>query len=146
MAEAVKLQAHQPLIVEDEDDFISGTRGPYARRSALPPGVETLELRGPFFFGVANLLVDVMGRIGNFPRAFILVLRDVPLVDATGGGALKDFAAHCRRHRTMLVLCELQPAARATLTKMGVIPQENVHLAASYEEALTLSRPGTVVP
>jgi SulP family sulfate permease len=137
MAEAVQEQTHESLLVEDEDDFAPAAGSAYDRRRDLPPGVETFELRGPFFFGVANLLGDVLDRIGAPPRLFVLVLDQVPMIDATGIGALRSFADRCRRDGTRLALVGLRPAARQTLEKMGVIPRDDVLLAATFEEALS---------
>ncbi len=136
MAEAVQQQTYERLIVDDEDDFAPAAGSAYDRRRHLPPGVETFELRGPFFFGVANLLAEVLDRIGPPPRLFVLVLREVPIVDATGVGALRTFADRCRRDGTRLVLVGLQPSARAAMEKMGVIPCSDISLATTFEEAL----------
>jgi len=136
MAEAVQQQTQQRLLVEDEDDFEPAAGGAYDRRRNLPPGVETFELRGPFFFGVANLLGDVLDRIGQPPKLFVLVLREVPIIDATGIDALRSFADRCRRDGTRLVLVGLQPSAREALERMGVIPRDDVSLATTFEEAL----------
>jgi SulP family sulfate permease len=136
MAEAVQQQTHENLFIEDEDDFTPAAGRAYDRRRDLPPGVETFELRGPFFFGVANLLGDVLDRIGQPPKLFVLVLDQVPMIDATGIGALRSFADRCRRDGTRLALVGLRPAARGALEKMGVIPRNDVLLATTFEEAL----------
>jgi SulP family sulfate permease len=136
MAEAVQQQTQDSLIVEDEDDFAPAAGGAYDRRRNLPPGVETFELRGPFFFGVANLLGDVLDRIGRPPKLFVLVLDQVPIIDATGIGALRSFADRCRRDGTRVALVGLQPAAREALEKMGVIPRNDVLLASTFGQAL----------
>ena len=94
------------------------------------------ELRGPFFFGVANLLGDVLDRIGRPPKLFVLVMREVPMIDATGIGALRSFADRCRRDGTRLAFVGLQPAAREALERMSVIPRNDVSLAATLDEAL----------
>ena len=136
MAEAVQQQTHERLIVEDEDDFAPDARAAYDRRRGLPPGVESFEMRGPFFFGVANLLGDVLDRIGRPPKLFALVLREVPVIDATGIAALRSFADRCHRDGTRLVLVGLQPAVQESLERMGVIPRDDVALAATLEQAV----------
>ncbi len=136
MAEAVQEQTQERLIIEDEDDVqVSDSRRPEQPR-VLPSGVATFELRGPFFFGVANLLSDVLDRIGERPRVFLLVMREVPLVDATGAGALRRFVDRCRRDNVRLVLVGLQEPARRALERMKVIPQTGVTLAGTLEDAL----------
>jgi len=141
MAEAVQQQTHERLIVEDEDDFAPGAARSYDRRRDLPPGVESFEMRGPFFFGVANLLGDILDRIGRPPKLFVLVLREVPVIDATGIGALRSFADRCRRDGTQLVLVGLQPAVQASLERMGVIPRDGIALADSLDSAVARLAP-----
>jgi SulP family sulfate permease len=141
MAETVQQQTQARLIVADEDDLAPGAARAYDRRRALPPGVESFEMRGPFFFGVANLLGDVLDRIGRPPRLFVLVLREVPVIDATGIGALRSFADRCRRDGTRLVLVGLQPAVRSALERMAVLPRADIGLAATLEEAVARHAP-----
>jgi MFS superfamily sulfate permease-like transporter len=73
------------------------------------------------------------------PRAFVLRLRDVPLADASGVGALERFLKRCVAHGTAVMFCEMQPRARAVLAQMGVLAHAGVQEAGSYEEALTLA-------
>ncbi|MCU0761064.1 MAG: SulP family inorganic anion transporter [Steroidobacteraceae bacterium] len=141
MAEAVQQQTQAQLIVADADDLAPGSARAYDRRRDLPPDVESFEMRGPFFFGVANLLGDVLDRIGHPPRLFVLVLREVPVIDATGVAALRSFADRCRRDGTRVALVGLQPAVQSALERMGVLPRADVVLAASLEEAVACRAP-----
>ena len=96
---------------------------------AVPPGVEVYEINGPFFFGVADRLKDTLGQFERAPRVFILRLRHVPAIDATGMHALEEFAAKCRRSGTRLVLSGLRPQPLAALRQAGLIEKlgaENV--------------------
>lgn len=88
---------------------------------AVPPGVEVYEINGPFFFGVADRLKDTLGQFERAPRVFILRLRHVPAIDATGMHALEEFAAKCRRSGTRLVLSGLRPQPLAALRQAGLI-------------------------
>ena len=135
MADAVAIQSHSSLIEQDLDDY---KRSPeeYTRRLQLPKGVEVFELRGPLFFGVANRLNDALDRIGPFPRAFILILRDVPLIDATGASAIKEFLSRCARHHTKVFLVEMSRPVRKLLASMDVL--KDVRAAKSFEEAVAM--------
>ncbi len=135
MAEAVAIQSHTQLIEEDIDDFTRNGGDAYTRRIGLPKGVEVFELRGPFFFGVANRLGEILDRIGQTPKVFIVLMRDVPLIDATGVRALQDFIARCRRDQTEVVLAELQRSVSDTLKQMRIL-DGGVSLADSYDAAL----------
>jgi SulP family sulfate permease len=144
MSEAVRLHDHAALIDGDEAgngaQEASAEAAAAARRAALPAGVEAFELRGPFFFGVANLLADVLDRIGRPPRVFLLLLREVPLMDATGVGALGDFIDRCHRHGTVVVLVELQPGAREILASMGLLQRAGVREARDFDAARALAQ------
>jgi SulP family sulfate permease len=102
----------------------------------LPPGVQLFELRGPFFFGAANRLSDVLDNIGTPPKLFVLNMTAVPLIDATGVGALKEFVKSYQRHNTRVVLVGVHASVRATLQQMGVVNEPNLSFAASVQDAL----------
>jgi SulP family sulfate permease len=139
MSEAVRLQSHESLLGDgDGDEEANGAvaNGDASLRASLPHGVEYLELHGPFFFGVANLFADVMARIEKAPYACVLVLREVPLVDASGVSALRDFADRCRKRGTELIIAEMQPAVRESLARMGVFALPGVSAIGTAEEGL----------
>ena len=73
-------------------------------RRELPPGVEVYEIDGPFFFGVADRLKDTLRTLERPPRVFVLRMRRVPAIDATGMHALEEFHEKCRRQGTVLLL------------------------------------------
>ncbi len=130
------------VALEDHDDPVSDAA---RRRADLPPGVELFELRGPLFFGVSEHLIDVLQRTGPRPNAYIIHLRDVPLVDATGAKTLRDFIERCARHRIQVFLVGLQPNVRGTLSEMHTLPHANATTVSSLDEAITLAS-RTVAP
>ncbi len=70
----------------------------------VPKGCEIYEIDGPFFFGVADLLQDTLDQLERPPEVFVLRMRKVPAIDATGINALASFHKHCAKHGTTLVL------------------------------------------
>ena len=95
----------------------------------IPEGVEVYEINGPFFFGVADMLINTLEHIGKTPKVFILRMRNVPAIDATGEHALENFYSTCKKIGTQLVLSGVNPVPYATLKKMhfiDMIGQENV--------------------
>jgi len=75
----------------------------------IPIGVEVYEVNGPFFFGAADKLRDTLLEIApKPPKAFILRMRNVPAIDATGIHALEQMAKKCRHQGTALILCEIR--------------------------------------
>lgn len=95
----------------------------------IPEGVEVYEINGPFFFGVADMLINTLEHIGKTPKVFILRMRNVPAIDATGEHALENFYNTCKKAGTQLVLSGVNPIPYATLKKMHfieMIGEENV--------------------
>ena len=89
-------------------------------RKTVPEGCEVFEIEGPFFFGTADLLQDTLTDLEKPPRTFILRLRKVPAVDATGLNALASFHKYCRKHGTTLILSGVQDQPRKALESFGL--------------------------
>jgi len=147
MSQVVALTGGGEIIEADADDFERprDASDPYTQRQDLPPGVEVFQLRGPLFFGVASRLVDVLTNIAGQPRVFILRLREVPLIDASGASSLKDFLAACRRRGIEVIFSGLQPGPAAVLHRMDVlnggVPQaENLPAALALAKRLLAER------
>lgn len=136
MAESFAVQAHAPLIQEDVDDFARPKSDRYTQREPLPPGVEVYQLRGPLFFGAATRLDDMLANFARWPRVFILRMGEVPMVDATGMGAIRDLARDLERRGTQLLLTEVNPAVRAVLAGLQGAEGASVRFVESYDQAL----------
>lgn len=117
MANAVEVETHAHIIQDDEDDF---TRGRTPDFPPLPAGIEVYQISGPFFFGAAAKLGEVLDRIRKPPKVFILRMRLVPLIDATGEHALEDFLHRCEARGTRLILSAVQPQPRRVLMQLGI--------------------------
>jgi SulP family sulfate permease len=139
MAEVVSVQKGVNLIAEDVDDF-DGMAPERDLRANLPENVEVFQLRGPLFFGAASVLQDVLDRIvGRPPRAFILRMRDVPLIDASGVGALKEFARRCKHNGTLVIVTGVQPQPQRILAQMGFgQDRDGLRFAENFDAALAL--------
>ncbi|HKD37452.1 MAG TPA: STAS domain-containing protein, partial [Pirellulales bacterium] len=90
---------------DDGDDELGEMKDPNAVAAReIPKGVEVYEVNGPLFFGVADRLKDTLNTLERPPRVFILRMRRVPAVDASGIHALEEFHAKCHRQGTVLLL------------------------------------------
>ena len=137
MSQVVALETDRKLIIEDEDDLSRPPSEDQQRR--LPAGVAAFRIEGPLFFAVANRLDDVLDQYPDTPRAFILRMRYVPLIDASGVTALEQFAQRCRRKGTALVLSGVQPQPLAALRQMGFDRHPGVlGFARDFDAALAL--------
>ena len=87
----------------------------------IPQGVEVFEMSGPFFFGVAAMLADILDRIEKAPRVFILRMGNVPLIDTSGVDALDSFIEKNRARGTVVMLTRVQPATLQVLREMGLL-------------------------
>jgi SulP family sulfate permease len=104
----------------------------------IPRGVEVYEVNGPFFFGAADKLKDVVSEIGGRPKVLIFRMRNVPAIDATGLHALEQIAIKCRRQGTTLILSEIRPQPLRAIVRAGKLEPlgGREHLARSFEMAL----------
>jgi len=100
----------------------------------VPPDVEVYEVNGPFFFGAADKLKDVMSEIAKPPKVFILRMRNVPAIDATGLHALEQMGKKCRHQGTTLILTELRPQPLRTIVRAKLFGRRN--LAKTLDVAL----------
>jgi SulP family sulfate permease len=106
------------------------------QRARLPQGVEVYELRGPLFFGVASHLLDLLQRTAAHPRAFVLNMRDVPLVDATGAATIRDFVERCQRRHIKVYIAGMNRSVRMTLRIMQAFPRGAVRHFATLDRAI----------
>ncbi len=146
MAQVVEIQSNVRLIDEDVDDFDRPADDVCGPRTDLPDGVAVFRINGPFFFGVANRLSEVLDQIGHPPKIFILDLRAVPLIDATGVGALSDLVDHCGRAGTAVILAGLRKQPRRVVDAMGLGDTRGVVFAHRLDAAVAIARRSLVQP
>jgi SulP family sulfate permease len=87
----------------------------------IRPGIEVFEINGPFFFGIADKLKDTLNQFERPPAVFILRMRYVPHIDATGLHALHEFLDKCRRQGTRLLLGGVHARPLFELQKSGLL-------------------------
>ncbi len=131
MAEVSRVGAITNELNGDEAETIVGDqKDPESlSRRTVPAGVEVFEINGPFFFGVADRLKDTLNQFERPPKVFILRMRNVPHIDATGMHALEEFQKKCGRQGIKLLLAGVhaQPIFAIMQTKFDeVIGLENM--------------------
>jgi SulP family sulfate permease len=137
MSEVVAMESNVSLIEEDQAD---ADRSEPDQRAQLPAGVEVFQISGPLFFAVANRLDDVLNQFPKPPRVFILRMRLVPLIDASGVTALTQMIERCRRRGTRVILSGLREQPLRILAQMGVAENRDWLLfARDFGEALKLA-------
>lgn len=83
-------------------------------------GIESYDMFGPFFFGVAHHLKDVYYQRDKLPKMFILRMSQVPSLDATGMNALHEFHTWCEKEKVALVLAHVKEDQILTLKNFGL--------------------------
>ena len=109
--EGVSGELNDSSAIDDPESITLGGR-------VIPKGVEIYEVNGPFFFGAADKIREVVGEIEKPPRMLILRMRNVPAIDATGIHALEQLALKCKSQGTTLILAEVREQPRSALARV----------------------------
>ncbi len=109
------MKATQIRAVQNEEDDPDSIHN-----KAIPEGVDVFEIQGPLFFGVAEKLVDTMMLFESPPKAFILRMRYVPIIDAAGLRALEILHDRLKAHDTILILSGVKSQVRHFITKAQI--------------------------
>lgn len=118
------------------------------QRDALPHGVEVFRIDGPLFFGVANELLDTLRRVGPPPKAVILRMRRVPLLDASGVTAIEEIVRQATSVGTRIILSGVQAQPCTMLERVSLGPANGrvIHspdFASALRAAVMLDAPPT---
>lgn len=117
------------MFVEETEEFPEKKDPDAIAKKLVPEGIEIYEINGPLFFGVADHLKDLLLNIEKPPKVFILRMRKVPIIDATGLHALKEFYYKCKKRNTTLILSGISGQPKESLQKYGlekIIGSENI--------------------
>jgi len=105
--------------LDEDDEPIEMDDANAISKKIVPKDVEVYEIDGPFFFGVADRLKNVLGEVSNPPKVFILRMRHVPMIDATGLHALEEFFDLCQSNGTILVLSGVNEHIKLKIRRLG---------------------------
>jgi sulfate permease, SulP family len=75
---------------------------------------------GPFFFGAAEKLASVLGRVQAHISTVVLRMNRVPFMDATGLVTLAEIIERFQKRNVRVVLCDVRPEVRVKLERAGV--------------------------
>ena len=111
------------------------------QRASLPRDVEVYRISGPLFFGAANRLDNLMDQLYGKPRCFILRMRQVPLIDASGVHSLQGLIDRCRRKGIVLIVSGLQAQPLQVIRRMGIADRPGeLHFVEDFPAACALAR------
>lgn len=118
MSRAVPLSR---VFQENDEDFPELKDPENISKKKVPKGIEVYEIHGALFFGAANMLRDILNDITTTPKIFILRIRSVPMVDASGMYGIEEFFRQCSEKNTILLLSGVHDQIRQDLKKFGLI-------------------------
>lgn len=139
MTDQTTIEICRNLVEENNNEAEEDSRNILSREN-IPSGVVVFEIKGPFFYSVADLLDEALLRLNPAPKTFILSLNKTPLIDATGLQAIKQFALKCKRNDIQFLISDIDQEKFDLFQKSGIektVGEE--HLFRHVESALAYS-------
>lgn len=136
MAQAVEVETPRPVAEEDRAD---DGRGRYDAAIATDPDVVVYRISGAFFFGAAGAVAAALDRIGEKPRAYVVDLSEVPLLDSTAAATITGFARQARRHDAHVVIAGARRPVRRQLLMQGA-RNLGMRFGATLDDAMAMAR------
>jgi sulfate permease, SulP family len=116
----------------------SDTEGVARRR--IQPGVEVYEVNGPFFFGAADKIKDVLHFVAKKPKVFILRMRNVPAIDASGIRVLDELFRSFSHQRIRFLISGIHAQPLVALDHAGKLDEYGrENFVATIDEALEVA-------
>lgn len=140
MAQAVEVENARPLAEEDKADTVNGNgRRPYDVGLAADPDVAIVRVSGAFFFGAAVAVGAALDRIGDQPRAYVIDLSAVSILDSTGAATVEGFVRKASRRGVTVYIAGATRAVRRTLLIHG-IKKPRVRFRQDVNDAVVMAR------
>lgn len=141
MTESSQVTCFSDLFQNDVDDLARMPDQEAAQARQIPSNIQVFQFTGPFFFGAASKLNDLLEQIGKAPRVFILRFENVPFIDATGAHALDEFISKCLQHGIHVTLSEVSPEVMRILLRMRITDKLGDRcIAQNLDQALELAK------
>jgi len=113
MAKSVEVQSGVPTDESDEG---------YAPELMEDPDIAICRISGAFFFGTAGAVGAALDEIGEHPKAYVLDLSEIPMLDSSGAAALGAFTRNAGRRGAIVYVAGARAPVRRTLMASGVRP------------------------
>ncbi len=121
MARSVEVTQNEDFDDDDRDDS-QEPRGPYETSDSD----DTLVYRvaGPFFFGAAGTVAEVLERIGQTPKNFIVDFSAVPFIDVTGVEAMAGVVRKASASGARVAFAGANASVASALRLNGMTPDK----------------------
>lgn len=110
--------------------------------------VAIFKISGAFFFGAAAAVGTALDRLGEHPKAYVLDLSEVRLLDSTAAASLSSFVRNAGRHGAKVYMAGARREVQRALIIHGVRPplarfrSDVDHAVASAHAAIAAPQPG----
>lgn len=121
MTDATTVDVCRVLLDENASEKSEEHDSDLLLRKDVPDDVAIFEIKGPFFYSIADSLDEALSKIDPQPRVFILRMHHVPVVDMTGIRALKDFATKCKKSNVDFLIAGPQPHILTLFNRTSVM-------------------------
>lgn len=117
-----KMDASEESDEESEYDFIKNSE-----EMKTSGNVQVYEINGPFFFGAADKFLEALSQLGTKTETLIIVMRNVPSMDATAVHAFKRMIKMCKHKHIRVLISGINEQPLTVLKKAGLfdIIEEN---------------------
>ena len=140
MADVTNVESITGDLSDAPDGTMQGDADGVARRQ-IPAGVEVYEVNGPFFFGAADKIKDVLHFVAKKPKVFILRMRNVPAIDASGIRVLDDLFESFSHQGIRFVISGIKAQPLSALDRGGRLDRYGrSNFVANLDEALAVAR------
>jgi sulfate permease, SulP family len=140
MAEVTNVGAVTQELTDAPDGTMKGDAEGVSRKR-IPEGVEVYEINGPFFFGAADKIKDVLHFVAKKPKVFILRMRNVPAMDASGIRVLDDLFLSFAHQGIRFLIAGIHAQPLVALDRAGKLDQYGrENFVASLDEAIEVAR------
>ena len=142
-AKEVSFEAKQTIEHIQEESTVSDSFDQQAKwLDSLSDQTKVLEIEGPFFFGVSDILAEVLPSFSKTPKRLVLRFRLVPFIDQTGIQALALFKKRCEKAGIDLYFSEIKNSVLKVMEKSELIEAIGKdHVLRSPQEILELDSP-----
>lgn len=140
MAQTVAVEHISPRVEDDRsDDATDSDPGDQALAAATDSNISVIRVTGAFFFGATAAVEAVLDRIGDRPKAYIIDLSAVSLLDSTGVATIEGLARKASRRGAAIYIAAAARSVRHTLLSHG-IRSTNARFRKDVDSALESAR------
>jgi SulP family sulfate permease len=140
MAASVETGSSQPMVREDQADrFEDDDLADRDDALALASDVIVFRVQGAFFFGAAAAVGAALDDLPGHPRAYVIDVSAVPVLDSTAAATIEAFASKVRARGIAVFISGASIAVRRVLLNNGV-RAPGVQYSPSIQDAVRRAR------